>query len=79
MADGLSARELEVLLMVARGMSNNQVAASLHLSEATVKRHLANVHPKMGVSSRGEAEKTALSRGWIAPRDITSGESQQTP
>jgi DNA-binding NarL/FixJ family response regulator len=78
-ANGLSTRELEVLLMVARGMSNNQVAASLHLSEATVKRHLANVYPKMEVSSRGEAVKTALSRGWIAPRDITSGEPQQTP
>lgn len=77
-ADGLSNRELEVLLMVARGMSNNQVAASLHLSEATVKRHLANVYPKIEVSSRGEAVKLALSRGWIAPRDITGGETQQT-
>ena len=44
-ADGLSGRELEVLLMVARGMSNHQIAASLHLSEATVKRHLANIDP----------------------------------
>jgi len=70
-ADGLSRRELEVLLMVARGMSNQQIAVSLHLSEATVKRHLANVYPKIGVSSRGEAVRMALSKEWISPRDIT--------
>src|SRR5215212_8596781 len=47
-ADGLSERELEVLLMVARGMSNHQIAVSLHLSEATIKRHLANIYPRIG-------------------------------
>src|SRR5215213_5172907 len=65
-ADGLSERELEVLLMVARGMSNQQIATSLHLSEATVKRHLANIYPRIGVSSRGEAVRKALSRRWIS-------------
>jgi DNA-binding NarL/FixJ family response regulator len=75
-AAGLSSRELEVLLMVARGMSNQQIAISLHLSEATIKRHLANIYPKMGVSSRGEAVRMALSRGWISPRDITDGENE---
>ena len=70
-ADGLSGRELEVLLMVARGMSNQQIAISLHLSEATIKRHLANIYPRIGVSSRGEAVRVALSRDWISPRDIT--------
>jgi len=72
-ADGLSERELEVLLMVARGMSNNQIAVSLHLSEATVKRHLANIYPRIGVSSRGEAVSKALSKKWISARDITNG------
>jgi DNA-binding NarL/FixJ family response regulator len=70
-SDGLSGRELEVLLMVARGMSNQQIAISLYLSEATVKRHLANIYPRIGVSSRGEAVRMALERGWISPRDIT--------
>ena len=70
-ADGISGRELEVLLMVARGMSNQQIAISLHLSEATVKRHLANIYPRIGVSSRGEAVRMALSKEWISPRDIT--------
>jgi DNA-binding NarL/FixJ family response regulator len=74
--DGVSRRELEVLLMVARGMSNQQIAVSLYLSEATVKRHLANVYPKIGVSSRGEAVRIALSKGWISPRDITDGAAE---
>jgi DNA-binding NarL/FixJ family response regulator len=70
-AEGLSGRELEVLLMVARGMSNQQIANSLYLSEATVKRHLANIYPRIGVSSRGEAVRMALSKEWITPSDIT--------
>jgi DNA-binding NarL/FixJ family response regulator len=72
-ADGLSERELEVLLLVARGMSNHQIAVSLHLSEATIKRHLANIYPRIGVSSRGEAVSKALSKKWISARDITDG------
>lgn len=75
-AEGLSERELEVLLMVARGMSNHQIAISLHLSEATIKRHLANIYPRIGVSSRGEAVRKALSEKWISARDITGGEVQ---
>jgi DNA-binding NarL/FixJ family response regulator len=75
-AEGISERELEVLLMVARGMSNQQIAISLHLSEATVKRHLANIYPRMGVSSRGEAVRMALSKEWISPRDITNEEKE---
>ena len=47
----LSARELELLLLAARGLSNRQIAASTYLAEATVKRHLANIYQKMGVSS----------------------------
>jgi len=73
-SDGLSERELEVLLMVARGMSNHQIAISLHLSEATIKRHLANIYPRIEVSSRGEAVRKALSKKWISARDITSGQ-----
>jgi DNA-binding NarL/FixJ family response regulator len=76
-ADGLSERELEVLLMVARGMSNHQIAVALHLSEATVKRHLANIYPRIGVSSRGEAVRKALSNRWITARDITGGEARE--
>jgi ATP/maltotriose-dependent transcriptional regulator MalT len=70
----LSARELEILLLVARGLSNHQIATSLHVAEATVKRHLANVYPKMGVGSRGEAAREALAREWITIEEITAEE-----
>jgi DNA-binding NarL/FixJ family response regulator len=66
-----SARELEILLLAARGLSNRQIAASLSLSEATVKRHLANLYAKMDVGSRGEATRKALSEGWFTSRDVT--------
>ena len=52
---GLSRRELEVLRLLARGMSNQQIAESLVLSEHTVHRHVANVMRKLGVSSRAAA------------------------
>jgi DNA-binding NarL/FixJ family response regulator len=69
-----SARELEILLLVARGMSNRQIAQALMLSEATVKRHLANLYPKMGVNSRGEATRKALLEGYISAREVIQGE-----
>ena len=67
----LSARELEILLLSSRGLSNRQISRALHLSEATVKRHLANIYPKIGVSSRGEAARKALSEDWITIEEIT--------
>jgi DNA-binding NarL/FixJ family response regulator len=66
----LSARELEILLLAARGLSNGRIASSLHIAEATVKRHLANVYEKMGVGSRGEAAREALMRDWITIEEI---------
>lgn len=69
---GLSARELEILLLVARGLSNRQISRTLNVAEATVKRHLANLYPKMGVSSRGEATRKAFLEGWISARDVTN-------
>jgi DNA-binding NarL/FixJ family response regulator len=67
----LSVREMETLLLVARGLSNRQIASSLRVSEGTVKRHLANSYPKMGVASRGEAVRKALFEDWITIQDIT--------
>jgi DNA-binding NarL/FixJ family response regulator len=66
----LSARELEVLLLAARGLSNARIASALYLSPGTVKRHLANVNQKMGVQSRGEAAREALLRDWITIEEI---------
>jgi DNA-binding NarL/FixJ family response regulator len=67
----LTTREMEILLLVARGLSNRQVARSLMVSEATVKRHLANAYPKMGVVSRGEAVRKALFENWITIEGVT--------
>jgi DNA-binding NarL/FixJ family response regulator len=67
----LSVREMEILVLVARGLSNRQIASALRVSEDTVKRHLANAYPKMGVVSRGEAVRKALFENWITIEDIT--------
>ena len=67
----LSARELEILLLAARGLSNREISEKLHLAEATVRRHLANTYSKMEVSSRGEATRKALQEEWITVSDVT--------
>jgi DNA-binding NarL/FixJ family response regulator len=68
----LTARELELLILLARGHFNGQIASSLHLSEATVKRHLANIYPKMGVHSKGEAMREVLQKEWITIEEVTA-------
>ena len=72
----LSARELEILLLAARGLSNRRIASHLHLAEGTVKRHLANTYHKMGVRSRGEAARRALREEWITITDVTDEEEE---
>ena len=67
----LTPREMEVLLLVARGLGNRRIGEDLHLSETTVKRHLSNVYEKLGVHSRGEAVGRAVSEGWISSWDIS--------
>jgi non-specific serine/threonine protein kinase len=59
----LTAREAEVLHLVAAGKTDRQIAADLVLSEATVGRHLANIYNKLGVSSRAAATAFALREG----------------
>ena len=61
----LTAREIDVLLLVARGATNQDVAESLHISKATVKSHLIQICNKLGVSDRTAAVTTALERGII--------------
>ncbi|SIS14057.1 response regulator transcription factor [Microbacterium sp. RURRCA19A] len=61
----LSAREIEVLRLVARGASNADVAARLHITDATVKSHLAHVFSKLGVSSRTAAVSAARALGIV--------------
>ncbi|POH66034.1 MULTISPECIES: response regulator [Cryobacterium] len=59
----LSAREMEVLELVARGKSNTGVAADLFLTETTVKSHLAHIFSKLNVGSRTAAVSAARDRG----------------
>lgn len=61
----LSVREIDVLLLVARGASNQDVAEKLHVSTATVKSHLIQIYQKLGVSDRTAAVTTAIERGII--------------
>ncbi|MCZ4516315.1 response regulator transcription factor [Streptomyces sp. ActVer] len=59
----LSAREREVLVLVAKGTSNREIARELFISEATVKTHLTHLYTKLGVKDRAAAVATAYDRG----------------
>ncbi|MET8335744.1 response regulator transcription factor [Streptosporangium canum] len=64
-ADLLSARELEVLELIAQGTTNREVAARLFISEATVKSHLLHIYTKLGVNDRAAAVAVAFRRGLL--------------
>jgi len=59
----LTAREIRVLRMIERGMSNKEIGYNLHIQLATVKNHVHNILVKLGVSRRGQAADT-LRRSW---------------
>ena len=59
----LSGREREVLTLVARGMSNREIAAKLFISEATVKTHLTHIYSNLGVKDRAAAVAAGYDRG----------------
>jgi two-component system NarL family response regulator len=61
----LTAREISVLELVARGMTNREIGAALSMGEETVKAHLKHVFAKLEVTDRTEAALTALQRGLI--------------
>jgi non-specific serine/threonine protein kinase len=61
--DGLTARQAEVLGLLASGLSNKEIAGQLYLSPATVERHLATVYRKLGVTGRVEAARYAMVHG----------------
>lgn len=67
--DTLSERELEILLLVARGATNKKVAAELFISEATVKTHLLHIYEKLGVNDRAAAVGAGYERGLLSPGD----------
>jgi DNA-binding NarL/FixJ family response regulator len=61
----LTARELEVLKLIVKGMSNKEIASALSITEGTVKIHVNNLLGKLGVSDRTKAATTALQRGIV--------------
>jgi NarL family two-component system response regulator LiaR len=65
----LTERELEVLKLAAKGMTNRQIANELTLSIHTVQAHLSNIFGKLGVGSRTEAVLYGLRKGWVALED----------
>ena len=64
--DGLSAREIEVLALVASGRSNREIGTELHLSALTVKSHLARIARKLGTGDRAEMVAVSLRAGAIS-------------
>ena len=69
--DKLSAREVEVLRLVAKGRSNQQIADELILSIKTVARHMSNIFDKIGVDRRSAATAYAFENGLVQADGIS--------
>ena len=63
--DSLSAREVEVLRLIALGYTTNEIAEQLHLSPRTVEAHRARIHRKLELRTRAELVRYALRRGLV--------------
>ena len=68
--DLLTKREIAILKMAARGMSNSDIAEELHLSVRTIESHLGNIFNKLGVGSRTEAVIRAMKKGWFTLEEL---------
>ncbi len=69
--EALTAREMDVLRLAARGMTNREIADRLFISVRTVQVHLSHIFAKMEVGSRTEAVLRALQQGWLTIEDTT--------
>ncbi|MDX3359296.1 response regulator [Streptomyces griseoaurantiacus] len=65
--DGLTVREVEVLVLIAEGLSNQEIARRLHVSTATVKTHINNMFAKTGLKDRAQAVRYAFRKGLVTP------------
>jgi LuxR family maltose regulon positive regulatory protein len=69
----VSERELEVLSLIAEGLTNQEIAAKLYLSLHTVKAHARNIYAKLGVSSRTQAVARGRALGILPPGNRPDG------
>jgi DNA-binding NarL/FixJ family response regulator len=65
----LSTREMEILKLITRGLSNKEIARALGISRQTVKNHMTSILRKLAVNDRTQAAVYALRRGWIRLQD----------
>ncbi|MEV8603758.1 response regulator transcription factor [Streptomyces griseoviridis] len=65
--DGLTTREIEVLVLIAEGLSNQEIARQLHVSTATVKTHINNLFAKTGLKDRAQAVRYAYAKRLARP------------
>ncbi len=65
--DGLTTREAEVLVLIADGLSDQEIAIKLHVSTATVKTHINNLFAKTGIKDRAQAVRYAYGKGMVRP------------
>ncbi len=77
--EGLSTREIELLKLMTRGLSNKEIADELSLSIRTVQGHVQQVFKKLGVSSRTEAVVHALKKGLVILEDVPSLDPMWSP
>lgn len=69
-AEPLTAREMEVLKLVARGLANAEIAGQLTVSERTVRTHISNILGKLHLANRTQAALYALKEGWASLDDV---------
>jgi len=63
--DTLTDREKQILILVAQGLSNTEIAKYLVISEKTVRNHITHILAKLGLSTRAELIATAWRNGWL--------------
>jgi DNA-binding NarL/FixJ family response regulator len=65
--DGLTAREIEILKLLATGQANKQIARKLHISEKTVRNHVSHMYEKLQIYDRSQAVLYAVRKGLVEP------------